>query len=47
MAEMCAAGTLDLSVLEHQSFPLSQIDQALAAVDKRNGGFTNVVVVHN
>lgn len=47
MAEMCAAGTLDLSVLEHQSFPLSQIDQALDAVDKRNGGFTNVVVVHD
>lgn len=47
MAEMAAAGTLDLSVFEHQSYPLSKIDDALAAVDQRNGGFTNVVIVHD
>nr|WP_315458043.1 zinc-binding dehydrogenase [uncultured Sphingorhabdus sp.] len=47
MAEMCDSGTLDLSVLEHQSFPLSQIEEALAAVDNRNGGFTNVVIAHD
>ena len=47
MAEMAAAGTLDLSVFEHQRFPLDQIDQALAAIDKRSGGFTNVVIVHD
>lgn len=46
MAEMRAAGTLDLSVLEHQRFPLSKIGEALSAVDKRSGGFTNVVIVH-
>jgi alcohol dehydrogenase len=44
---MCDSGTLDLSVLEHQSFPLSQIEEALAAVDNRNGGFTNVVIAHD
>jgi alcohol dehydrogenase len=47
MAEMAGAGTLDLSVLEHQRFPLDQIDAALEAVDRRNGGFTNVVIVHD
>jgi threonine dehydrogenase-like Zn-dependent dehydrogenase len=46
MAEMAAAGTLDLSMLEHQRFPLAQIEQALEAVDRRNGGFTNVVITH-
>lgn len=44
MAEMAAAGTLDLSVFEHEVFPLSQINEALDAVENRKGGFTNVVV---
>lgn len=47
MAAMAAAGTLDLSVFDHQRFPLEQIDEALTAVDNRAGGFTNVVVVHD
>jgi alcohol dehydrogenase len=46
MAEMFAAGTLDLSVLEHERFPLERIDDALAAIEKRRGGFTNVVITH-
>ena len=46
MAAMCAAGTLDLSVFEHERFPLEKINDALSAVDQRRGGFTNVVVVH-
>lgn len=46
MAQMAAAGTLDLSVLEHQRFPLDQINQALDAVEQRHGGFSNVVVTH-
>jgi D-arabinose 1-dehydrogenase-like Zn-dependent alcohol dehydrogenase len=44
MAAMAAAGTLDLSPLEHRIFPLSQVNEALAAMDNRNGGFTNFVV---
>jgi alcohol dehydrogenase len=46
MAEMFAAGTLDLSVLEHERFPLERIEDALAAIEKRRGGFTNVVITH-
>ena len=45
MAEMAHAGTLDLSVFEHEVYPLSEVNEALDAVDKRRGGFTNVVVV--
>ncbi|MDQ0259485.1 alcohol dehydrogenase catalytic domain-containing protein [Sinomonas atrocyanea] len=44
MAEMAAAGTLDLSVFEHEVYPLSEVNEALDAVEKRKGGFTNVVV---
>lgn len=44
MAEMAAAGTLNLSVFEHEIYPLSQINEALNAVDNRKGGFTNVVI---
>ena len=44
MAAMAAAGTLDLSPLEHRIFPLSQANEALAAMDNRNGGFTNFIV---
>jgi alcohol dehydrogenase len=46
MVEMAAAGTLDLSVFEHKRYPLRDISKALEAVDQRNGGFTNVVIVH-
>lgn len=46
MVEMAAAGTLDLSVFEHKRYPLRDISKALKAVDQRNGGFTNVVIVH-
>ncbi|MFC9839788.1 alcohol dehydrogenase catalytic domain-containing protein [Rhodococcus sp. NPDC127530] len=44
MARMAEAGTLDLSVFEHEVYPLSEVNEALAAVESRNGGFTNVVV---
>jgi len=46
MAEMAAAGTLDLSIFEHRRFPLSEIAKALDAVDNRTGGFTNTIIVH-
>jgi D-arabinose 1-dehydrogenase-like Zn-dependent alcohol dehydrogenase len=44
MAAMVAAGTLDLSPLEHRVFSLSKVNEALAAMDSRNGGFTNFIV---
>jgi alcohol dehydrogenase len=44
MAAMADAGTLDLSVFEHQRFTLDQVNEALAAIEKRTGGFTNVVI---
>jgi D-arabinose 1-dehydrogenase-like Zn-dependent alcohol dehydrogenase len=46
MVEMAAAGTLDLSVFEHERYPLRDISKALEAVDRRTGGFSNVVIVH-
>jgi D-arabinose 1-dehydrogenase-like Zn-dependent alcohol dehydrogenase len=44
MAAMASAGTLDVSVLEHRVFPLSQVNEALAGMDNRDGGFTNFIV---
>ena len=44
MVAMAAAGTLDLSVLEHRVSPLSQVNEVLAGMDNRDGGFTNFVI---
>lgn len=44
MAEMAAAGTLDLTVFDQEVFPLSRVNDALDALEDRKGGFTNVVV---
>ncbi|MGH6672273.1 MAG: alcohol dehydrogenase catalytic domain-containing protein [Xanthobacteraceae bacterium] len=44
MAAMAAAGTLDLSILEHRVAPLSKVNEVLAGMDDRNGGFTNFVI---
>lgn len=46
MAAMADAGTLNLGVLEHERFPLDKVNEALDAVERRTGGFTNVVIVH-
>lgn len=46
MAAMAHAGTLNLGVFEHERFPLDQVNEALDAIDKRGGGFTNVVIMH-
>ena len=46
MVEMAAAGTLDLSVFHHKSFGLDQINEALEEIERRRGGFTNVVIKH-
>ncbi|MDR3101188.1 MAG: zinc-binding dehydrogenase [Paraburkholderia sp.] len=45
LAEMAAAGTLDLGVFEHHRYRLDQANEALADAEKRAGGFVNVVVV--
>ena len=37
-------GTLDLSVLEHRVSPLAKVNEVLAGMDDRNGGFTNFVI---
>lgn len=44
MAAMAAAGTLDLSVFDHEIYPLEQVNEALDSLENRTGGFTNVVV---
>jgi D-arabinose 1-dehydrogenase-like Zn-dependent alcohol dehydrogenase len=44
MVAMAAAGTLDLSVLEHRVSPLSKVNEVLAGMDDRDGGFTNFVI---
>lgn len=46
MAHMADAGTLDLGVFEHERFPLECVNDAIAAVEQRNGGFTNIVIMH-
>ncbi|EEA03690.1 Alcohol dehydrogenase GroES domain protein [Burkholderia sp. H160] len=45
LANMAAAGTLDLGVFDHHTYPLDQVNEALADAEKRAGGFVNVVVV--
>jgi len=44
MAAMAGAGTLNLSVLEHCVSPLSKVNEVLAGMDERDGGFTNFVI---
>jgi D-arabinose 1-dehydrogenase-like Zn-dependent alcohol dehydrogenase len=45
MADMAGSGALDLSVLEHHTFPLAQVNEALDSIPKRHGGFTNFLCV--
>ncbi|GAA3838073.1 alcohol dehydrogenase catalytic domain-containing protein [Streptomyces phyllanthi] len=44
MADMVAAGLLDLSPLEHQMFPLESVNEAISGTAQRNGGFSNFIV---
>ncbi len=44
LAAMAGAGTLDLSALEHRVSPLSKVNEVLAGMDDRDGGFTNFVI---
>jgi hypothetical protein len=45
MAELARAGLLDLSVFEHQRFPLEEVNRAISGLQNRNGGFSNYVIV--
>jgi len=45
MAELARAGLLDLSVFEHQCFPLEEVNRAISGLERRNGGFSNYVIV--
>ena len=45
MADMAGSGALDLSVLEHHTFPLAQVNEALDSIPQRHGGFTNFLCV--
>jgi len=44
MADMVAAGTLDLSPLEHSVYPLAEVNEAISGVAERHGGFSNFIV---
>jgi alcohol dehydrogenase len=45
MAEMIRAGTLDFDLFRQQSYPLDRINEVLAGIDNRHGGFSNFTVV--
>jgi D-arabinose 1-dehydrogenase-like Zn-dependent alcohol dehydrogenase len=45
MADMAGSGALNLSVLEHHTFPLAQVNEALDSIPERHGGFTNFLCV--
>jgi alcohol dehydrogenase len=44
MAAMAGAGTLNFSVLKHRVSPLSKVNEAIAGMADRDGGFTNFIV---
>ena len=44
MAEMARCGAVDLGVIEPRVYLLAEINEALAEVKKRPGGFVNIVV---
>lgn len=44
MADMVEAGTLDLSSLEHNVYPLSDVNEAISGIAERNAGFSNFIV---
>lgn len=47
MAEMIRGGTLDMSVFRQVSYPLERVNEVLAGIDSRHGGFSNFTIVPN
>jgi D-arabinose 1-dehydrogenase-like Zn-dependent alcohol dehydrogenase len=45
LAELARSGLLDMSVFEHQRFPLDEVNTAISGLVDRNGGFSNYVIV--
>jgi threonine dehydrogenase-like Zn-dependent dehydrogenase len=45
IADMVAAGVLDLTYLETRSFPLAEVNTAISGLKDRDGGFSNYVVI--
>ena len=45
LAELARTGLLDLSVFEHNRFPLADVNNAISGLQSRNGGFSNYVIV--
>jgi hypothetical protein len=44
MADLAAAGAVDLSVLETQGRRLSEVNEAISGIAQRHGGFSNFVI---
>lgn len=47
MAEMIRGGTLNMSVFRQEAYPLDRVNEVLAGIDNRHGGFSNFTVVPN
>lgn len=47
MAEMIRAGTLDMGVFRQESYTLDQVNEVLAGIENRHGGFSNFTIVPN
>ena len=45
MAEMIRAGTLDFGLFRQHAYPLDKINEVLAGIENRHGGFSNFTVV--
>ena len=44
MADLAATNGVRLDVFEHEVFPLANVNEALAVLKNRNGGFSNYVI---
>jgi threonine dehydrogenase-like Zn-dependent dehydrogenase len=44
LAALASNGSLKLSVFEHSAHPLEQVNEALALLEQRRGGFSNFVI---
>ena len=44
LAAYASSGALDLSIFEHETFPLERVNEAISGIGTRNGGFSNYVI---
>lgn len=44
MAGYASSGALDMSIFEHEVYPLEQANEAISGIAARNGGFSNFVI---